>query len=532
MSKKLLFIAITCLSVIMPLACSGPDEFKALNNELDRLDKTLQDAPKYDARKKRCLDSLRLCLSSTPVVDTLRLWKLNMELGNQYHSFCSDSSAMYYHRACQLTSSGSMTSQNIDSRIAMADAQGAAGLFTLAYSSLSELDTTALTKDQHIKYAMAARQLHSYMREYAKGHLDIEAQFSRKDEVFEQYLINTLPSESPYRRFLSAQQMHRNGDNTNAHKVATTLINKLPENSNLYGMTAYLMAQISRSLGNEFEYGKYLILAATSDIKAGVKETMALNALAKWLYNRGAVDRAYTYVNASLQDAVTANARMRTVEIASLLPLIDEAYRKQMASSRNELMVYLILVVILFIVTGVLLVCVFRNMKRASLSNKRLAQQSKRQESYIGHFLGLCSSYSDKLESMRRLVDRKITAGQTDELLKMLKSGKYTDSEKDDFFSIFDETFLDLYPDFLEELNALLKPDCRLCHKRGEPLSTEIRIYAFVRLGVEESVKIARILHCSVSTIYTYRNRMRGRALDRNTFETEVMNIGNTSPKR
>ena len=528
MLKKLLFIAIFPLSALLWTACSEPEEFKALNDELSKLDNVIDDAPKYDARKTRCLDSLHICLNAIPPSDTLRQWKLYMELGDQYRAFCSDSSAMYYHRACELSAKHGMTTQNIDSRIAMADAQGAAGLFTLAYSSLSQLDTTNLSDDRLIKYAIAARQLHSYMREYAKGHLDMESHFSRQDESYENYLIANLPAENKYRRFLYAQQLNRNADYTKARKTASKLLKELPENSNLYGMTAYLMAQISRNLGNELEYGKYLALAAASDIKAGVKETMALTALAKWLYNRGAVDRAYKYVNTSLQDAMAANARMRTVEVASLLPLIDEAYRKQMASSRNELMVYLILVIILFFATGTLLVCVLRNMKRASLSNKRLAQQSKLQESYIGHFLGLCSSYSDKLESMRRLVDRKITAGQTDELLKMLKSGKYTDSEKDDFFSIFDETFLDLYPNFLEDLNALLKPECRLSHKRGEPLSTEIRIYAFVRLGVEESVKIARILHCSVSTIYTYRNRMRGRALDRNTFETAVMNIGNT----
>lgn len=123
-------------------------------------------------------------------------------------------------------------------------------------------------------------------------------------------------------------------------------------------------------------------------------------------------------------------------------------------------------------------------------------------------------------------MNRKIAAGQTEELLKMLKSGKYTDTENDDFFAIFDETFLDLYPTFLDELNALLKPECRITHKRGTPLSTEIRIYAFVRLGVEESVKIARILHCSVSTIYTYRNRMRGRAINRESFEKDVLGIG------
>ncbi len=216
---------------------------------------------------------------------------------------------------------------------------------------------------------------------------------------------------------------------------------------------------------------------------------------------------------------------MRMVEIAALLPLIDGAYRKKMASSRDELMIYLILVAVLLIVSGTLLSIALRNVQRTRQANRKLEWQTKMQESYIGHFLGLCSSYSERFESLRRFVSRKIASGQTDDLLKTLKSGKFTDPENDDFFKIFDETFFDLYPDFIDNFNQLLRPECRITLKKGAPLSTELRIYAFVRLGVEESVKIAQILHCSVSTIYTYRNRMRGRAINRDTFEQDVMRL-------
>ena len=127
---------------------------------------------------------------------------------------------------------------------------------------------------------------------------------------------------------------------------------------------------------------------------------------------------------------------------------------------------------------------------------------------------------------MSKLVSRKIAAGQTDELLKLIKSGKFTEEQNDDFYKIFDNAFLDLYPDFVDEINKLLREEEQMAVKKGAGLPTELRIYAFVRLGVEESTRISQILHYSVSTIYTYRNRMRNKAINRDTFDEDVMRIG------
>ncbi|MCM1320220.1 MAG: DUF6377 domain-containing protein [Muribaculaceae bacterium] len=526
MPKKPHFIGVFTLLCLSIISCSRYSETKSADGYLDRLDACLNNANTFDNKKHNRINALKSKLNSE--TDEPKKWQTYMELGNEYRAFRSDSSTYFYAQACQLAENANSESQIADSRIFLAYARSTSGLFTLAYNTLTRVDTATLSLKQKLLYATVSRQLYSYMDEYAKGLSDSEGHNEYRDKglMYEQFLIDNLDVDDPYRKFMYAQKLHRDGDNTSARKIAFGLLKELREDENLYGMSAYLMAQIAMAEGNDSEYGKYLTVASMSDVKAGVKETMALPALAKWLYNKGEVDRAYRYINYSLQDAMASNARMRTVEIASLLPLIDDSYRKKVSSSRDELMLYFALVVILFFITGALLVATFRNVKRVRAVNRKMAQQTKIQETYIGHFLGLCSSYSEKLESLRKLVNRKIAAGQTDELLKMLKSGKYNDPENDDFFKVFDATFLDLYPTFIDEFNLLLKPQERLQYKEGTPLSTELRIYAFVRLGVEESVKIAQIIHCSVSTIYTYRNRMRGRALNRETFEEDVMKIG------
>lgn len=525
MTKTAHFIGVFILLGLIFTACSKPKPAGVANETLAELDKVLANGNHYEGMKMQKLDSLKRLLAKAPKDDLDRIYHLNDELGAHYLAFCSDSSALYFQTAYDKAVQMNDSSKMIDSRISKAWAQSCAGLFALAAGNLNEIDTTKIADYQKLAFASAKRQLHSYMVEYAKGYTPAEDKAHREEVEFEKYLVDHLPSDNVYRQLMVAQHLTRADHYDQAAEVVQNILKDMPENDNLYGMAAYRMSQICHARGDHKGYCHYLAKASISDIKSGIKETMALPELAKWLYNQGDVDRAYNYINASLTDAQESNARMRTVGISSLLPLVDEAYRKKVSSSRDELMIYIVVMGILFILACGLLVINFRTLKKASVANRKLMNQSKMQESYIGHFLELCSTYSSRLESMRRTVTRKLTAGQSDDLLKLVRSAKYAQSEDDDFFKVFDETFLDLYPDFLERLNALLKEDCRLTHKKGEPLTTELRIYAFVRLGVEESVRIAKILNCSVSTIYTYRNRMRGRALDRTTFEAEVLKL-------
>ena len=101
------------------------------------------------------------------------------------------------------------------------------------------------------------------------------------------------------------------------------------------------------------------------------------------------------------------------------------------------------------------------------------------------------------------------------------------EDEQDELFRNFDEIFLNLYPTFIEDFNALLVETERITPKSGDLLNKELRIYALIRLGITDSVKIASFLRCSLSTVYNYRTRMRNRAAaSRDDFEKTVMKIG------
>ena len=193
----------------------------------------------------------------------------------------------------------------------------------------------------------------------------------------------------------------------------------------------------------------------------------------------------------------------------------------------------------LFCISGLVLLLagalgyIYRQMKHLSATrdrlehaNEQLSMSNHIKEEYIGRFLNLCSMYISRLDSYRRMVNKKLAAGQLEELQKMVRSHDVLAADVKELYDNFDKAFLQLFPDFVEKFNALLLPEERIVLKKGELLNTELRIFALIRLGIDDSSRIAEFLRYSVNTIYNYRAKIKNKAIvSRDDFETKLMEI-------
>ena len=141
-------------------------------------------------------------------------------------------------------------------------------------------------------------------------------------------------------------------------------------------------------------------------------------------------------------------------------------------------------------------------------------------------FLSLCLQYMDRMRQFSLSACSKLAAGKTDEVTRMLQGDSLMNEQTEAFFSVFDDAFLNIYPTFVRDVNALLQPDKRIELREGERLNTDLRILAFMRMGLEDSGCIAQIQGYSVNTIYAYRNKLRNRAINRDSFEEDIIKIG------
>lgn len=284
----------------------------------------------------------------------------------------------------------------------------------------------------------------------------------------------------------------------------------------------------------------YLILTAIADLESSVREYASLQKLAHLMYELGDIDRAYKYLSCSMEDAVACNARLRFMEVTEFFPIIDKAYKLKEERERAVSRAMLISVSLLSLFLLIAIFYLYRWMKKISVMrrnlslankqmsavNKELEQTGKIKEVYIARYLDRCVNYLDKLETYRRSLAKLAMSSRIDDLFKAIKSEQFIRDERNEFYNEFDKSFLKLFPHFITSFNNLLVEEARVYPKSDELLTTELRIFALIRLGVVDSNKIAHFLGYSLATIYNYRSRMRNKAAgDKDRFEQDVMNL-------
>ena len=511
----LLFTLICCCSI-------ATAQNKLSQEELDLLDKEIKQKLLYDKAKIARIDSLKQSAIPTNKKDKALLF---VKLGEEYETFISDSALFYFDSALKISKETNDSSLITIAKLGRIKTLAILGYFREGVTELNEIETSNIPEELKPEWLDTSRQLYAYMATYAYGNKDFLDKYDKLLNYYRDMQLTYLNENSSTHKLFLAEHYAANNQVNKAKLLFGELIEEVPNNSNIYARAAHNMASIKKSEGNHDVAAYYMALAAISDIKCSVKETMAIQELAIYLYNTGDIGHAYSYISSSLADAVFCNARLRTAEVSKIIPLIDVAYKKELDAKRKTLILANLLVGIMSIGLIIIIVEVVRQNKKVKQARQELKKANSIKEEYIGHFLDICSIYMERLENFSKIVTRKITAGQVDELLKMAKANKFTEGQHKQFYDIFDATFLHIYPTFIDDFNSLLLPEEQIIVKEAGHLTTELRIYAFLRMGVEDSNKIASFLNYSVNTIYTYRNKVKNKAKNRETFEEDVMKI-------
>jgi hypothetical protein len=356
--------------------------------------------------------------------------------------------------------------------------------------------------------------------------------------------------------------LHDENRLTEAKQILQQLLKQTKNDTHEKAVLSYALANIYKKEGNISLQKHYYALSAICDIKNAIKENASMQALASILCETGEVEKAYACIKSSMEDAMFCNARLRTYEVSQIFPIIDSAYQENINKQKSELQLFLILLSILSIFLIIAVIYVYKQMKRVTrirrelyytnvklkelnldlqstvnqlndvnkeLSdvNSKLSEANQIKEAYIGQFLDLCSTYINKLEKYQNTLNKKAVEKKLDELYKMLKSREMIDNELKELYENFDNIFLHLYPNFVENFNSLLVKEEQFILKSNELLNVELRIFALIRLGITDSSRIANFLHYSANTIYSYRTRVRNKAaVPREEFESMVMKIG------
>jgi len=273
-----------------------------------------------------------------------------------------------------------------------------------------------------------------------------------------------------------------------------------------------------------------------------------LSSLANILHSEGEIERAYKYIKVVQEDAAFYHARLRFIQVSSVMPIIEESFRIKSEQQKTKIIASLIAISGLAVFLLLSLLFINKQKKKLTIAKDNLQQLNDKlmqlneelrnlnhelstvnhiKEEYIGQFLNICSVYIDKMDLMRKSVVKNISTGKVTEIQKIFNSNQLIEKEIEEFYQNFDEVFLHIFPNYVEEFNNLLIDNERIELKKGELLNVELRIFALIRLGINDSAKIAKLLRYSVNTIYNYRAKVKNKVkASRDEFESMILNIG------
>lgn len=550
MKRILSLVYILCFSALT----SSFAQNKNIKDLYEQLDQAIKQSQYYISQKESRITKIKK--QSRQGHTPQQLLTAYYKLYEEYKAYQSDSSIYYIHQAIDLAKRNNMKSDFTKLRSLLALQYSTSGAFTEALHVLQSIDKKTLNNSNKKDYYIAFYHVYGELG-FSNINIDtdLSQEFYSKQSCCRDTLFSILSPNSE--DYLMRKEILLTSQNKlkEALKINDIRLSKCKKGSHEYGIVAYYRYLIYRSLKDEDMVKYWLLQSAICDVKCAINDQASLWILAEILSKEKDVERSYKYINFSWNANKRFSTRIRSWQISPVLGTIDHNYQAELKKANHRLIFAIICVSLLVIALALLTFYINKqksylskgrnelkktntqleelNNKLSSTngmlkaSNDKLNESNGVKEEYIGQFLGACSHYIDKLDKLRLNVNKMVKNKQYNELYSMTKSSEVKEQELEELYANFDKVFLNLFPNFVEDLNGLLKEEYQIHLSSPDKLSAIVRVFALIRLGIDDSTKIAEFLHYAVNTIYNYRAKLRnGAIIDRNEFEKKVRELG------
>lgn len=508
----------------------------------------------YQAQRIKQINQLKAQARTATGYNKYNLYK---EIFDLYSHFQTDSAQVYICKMQQLPAYKTDAVMQATLHVAQAEIMAVSALYAEALNELDKVPQSLISSehaDLRLYYYRVKRALYGWMCTYYTKSSGQHKLWEEKTMNYRDSLLSVDAIKNMSRDIVMADKYNALRQPEKALKMLKPYSAQASE-ATPNPFVCFTLAHAYILSGNRTKAIYYLTLTAIADLRSATCEYQALPMLAQILFDHGDVERAYTYLLCSMEDASYCKAGLRSIEASTIFPIIDKQYkqREKAQRERDHLLMYGLVGLLLMLIAMVVYLrkqmLKLRQMRqKQSLYNKQLSaanqqmheaneklqaalQEVKRtneelqntysqlrmtdkvKEEYIARYLNRCRMYLDQLAEFRSATLRLIKNRHFEELANQLKRDLNAKAEQTQFYEDFDAAFLTLFPDFVASFNALLQPEHQLSVKKNGLLNTELRIYALIRLGIHDTTRIAHFLDYSTATVYNYRSKIRNKAI-------------------
>ena len=542
------------LALLLALSLQAMATDIDLEQEYRKLDKAIENTDRYVQQREDRIAKYKTALEVTN--DDGVQYEMCRHLYDEYHPYMSDSAIHYIGRCITLAERQGDHARADECRLLLAFQCTESGMYHEARDVLESIDVKRIDNTNNRRlyyntYAHLDRELGYYCKVP-----DLQSRYNAQADRYYS-LIDTTNLSMNDDETLQIKELNRfaAGDGEGALRYSDMRLKRVKKGTHPYAIVAFYRYLDYAMLGDSVQARYWVTQSALTDVENAVMDQGAMWELANLLMGDGDIDRAYRYIHFAWQCANRFNTVKRNNQISPVLTAISDNYEASLKRANRQLGVLAVVATLLAaLLTGILFYSISQRKKlararnelsesnaqlaqlntelsglnsRLSQTNAQLGESNRVKDEYVGRFIHLCSFYIDRLDEMRKQVNKMVKGKDLNALHRFTSDSELRDKNLTELYEMFDSTFLHLFPNFVDDFNALLRPECRITLPEPGVLNTDVRIFALIRLGIEDSSRIAEFLHYSVNTIYNYRAKIKNGALgDRDTFEATVKAIG------
>ncbi|MBC7886459.1 MAG: tetratricopeptide repeat protein [Ferruginibacter sp.] len=557
MTDKLIKHLFTSLIMLLLASVSFASPYS--DSLLYQLNNAIKQSAVYDSKKLEQIAQLQQSITEPANSDPGKQYQLHLKLYDEYKYYKYDSAFTYTKKLRRYAEYKQDPSLVADARIKQVFILLSGGLFKETFDSLNVLSVEGVSNEVKAEYYSLKARCYYDLADFDDDGFYTSSYYTKANECMDSAL-SLYPQNTFEFLYFSGLRDLKKGQTGNALLRLQSLVASRKLSYHEIALATSMMGGIFSIQKNMEQARNFLIQASIADIKSSTKETSALLSVASIIFKEGNIKDAALYIEKANADAAFYKARLRKVQVGAILPLIKEHMINTIETQKQKLITYLILLAVLVLLLAGIAIIVRNQVKKLKVArlhlleanlkqhavnqelekanalkekyneqmqqiNRQLSEANKIKEEYLGYYFSIDTEFMARMEKLVNTIDKKLVDRKWDEIKLMLKTVDFR-KEKEELLKNFDKTFLKLFPDFVDQFNTLFNPEDRFILKKDQLLNTELRIFALIRMGITDNEKIAEILNYSINTIYSYKTKMRNKAIiPKDDFDKKITEI-------
>jgi hypothetical protein len=270
----------------------------------------LERSDEYLRIKQQKISTIENMLNSRGVT-SLQQYNIYDQLFLEYQPFQFDKAKEMLDRQLDIALEIGNDSLRLGAMLDKAMLLTTAGFYLEADNVFAQIDTAALGREQMTEWYNARQKfLHDY-QEYVTTS-SIEVPDASEITHYQDCILKNTPADLPVNRHIRILRMIEDKDFEKAYSENLRFIESLDRDSRDYAVQTYWQGFICENLDRTEEIIKWWTESALCDIRGAIKDNASLCSIAIKLSDPQDTDRAFRYINISLDDALFYNAKLNT----------------------------------------------------------------------------------------------------------------------------------------------------------------------------------------------------------------------------